>query len=91
MKRVNKAIMFDNGCEWLRCDFHLHTRKDKEFQYLGEDNSFINDYVSALNKKDINIGIITNHNKFDLAEYKALKKAAGKKRYLYITWGGTIS
>lgn len=90
MKRVNNAIMFDNGCEWLRCDFHLHTRKDKEFQYLGEDNSFVNDYVSALNKKDINIGIITNHNKFDLAEYKALKKAAGKKD-IYILPGVELS
>lgn len=82
--------MFDNGCEWIRCDFHLHTRKDKEFQYSGADNSFVNDYISALNKKDINIGIITNHNKFDLAEYKALKKAAVKKD-IYILPGVELS
>mgnify|MGYP001001135279 CR=1 FL=1 len=29
--------MFENGCEWVRCDFHLHTQKDKEFKYLRND------------------------------------------------------
>ena len=71
--------MFDNGCEWIRCDFHLHTRKDKEFKHTGEDNSFITDYVNKLESEKIKIGVITNHNKFDLEEYKALKKAANKK------------
>ena len=71
--------MFDNGCEWIRCDFHLHTRKDKEFKYTGEDNSFITDYINKLESEKIKIGVITNHNKFDLDEYKALKKAANKK------------
>ena len=71
--------MFDNGCEWIRCDFHLHTRKDKEFKYTGEDNSFVSDYVNKLESEKIKIGVITNHNKFDLQEYKALKKAAIKK------------
>lgn len=71
--------MFNNGCEWLRCDFHLHTRKDKEFKYTGKDNSFINEYVDKLENENISIGVITNHNKFDLQEYKALKKSANKK------------
>lgn len=71
--------MFNNGCEWIRCDFHLHTRKDKEFKYTGEDNSFVSDYVNKLESENIKIGVITNHNKFDLQEYKALKKAANKK------------
>ena len=30
--------MFDNGSEILRFDCHLHTIKDKEFNYSGEDN-----------------------------------------------------
>lgn len=71
--------MFNNGCEWIRCDFHLHTRKDKEFKYTGKDNSFINEYVDKLENENISIGVITNHNKFDLQEYKALKKSANKK------------
>ena len=49
--------MFDNGCEWIRCDFHLHTRKDKEFKYTGEDNSFVSDYVNKLESEKIKIGV----------------------------------
>lgn len=26
-----KTDIFANGSVWLRADFHLHTRKDKEF------------------------------------------------------------
>ena len=29
--------MFENGSEVVRVDFHLHTRKDREFKYSGED------------------------------------------------------
>lgn len=82
--------MFDNGCEWIRCDFHLHTRKDKEFKYTGEDNSFVSDYVNKLESEKIKIGVITNHNKFDLQEYKALKKTA-KKKDIFILPGVELS
>ncbi|HFI0170783.1 TPA: TrlF family AAA-like ATPase [Streptococcus suis] len=82
--------MFDNGCEWIRCDFHLHTRKDKEFKYIGEDNSFVSDYVNKLESEKIKIGVITNHNKFDLQEYKALKKTA-KKKDIFILPGVELS
>lgn len=64
------------GSAWLRADFHLHTRKDKEFNYQGEDNSFISDYVDALKQANIQVGVVTNHNKFDLPEFKALRKRA---------------
>ena len=75
--------MFEHGLERMRADFHLHTKKDKEFKYAGEENSFINDYISALSAKQISIGVITNHNKFDEGEYKALRKA-GKKQNIFI-------
>ncbi len=61
----------------IRADFHLHTNQDKEFKYDGAD--YVNDYINELIKNKIRIGVITNHNKFDLDEYKALKKAAKKK------------
>ena len=76
--------MFENGCEWVRCDFHLHTRKDKEFKYEGEDNSFIKDYICKLEDENIKVAVITNHNKFDLGEYKALKNIANKKEILIL-------
>ena len=76
--------MFENGSEVVRVDFHLHTRKDREFKYSGEDTSFITEYVAALVNKQIRIGVITNHNKFDLDEYKALRKSARKNDILIL-------
>ena len=69
--------MFESGLEFLRADFHLHTQKDKEFS-----NEFVKSYVSALKQANISIGVITNHNKFDKDEYKALKRQQVKKKYL---------
>ena len=78
--------MFETGLQYVRADFHLHTCKDKEFVYSGEQNSFVNDYVSALKEANINVGVITNHNKFDREEYKAIRKAA-KKQDIFILPG----
>ena len=64
--------MFESGLQYVRADFHLHTLKDKEFTYSGESTSFVGDYVSALKNASINVGIITNHNKFDIEEYLSL-------------------
>ncbi|WP_419632134.1 TrlF family AAA-like ATPase [Thiolapillus sp.] len=81
---------FPNGGRWLRADFHLHTKADNEFPYSGEENSFISDYVNALNKARIKVGIITNHNKFALDEFKALCKKARKKG-IYLLPGVELS
>ncbi|WP_337436743.1 TrlF family AAA-like ATPase [Phascolarctobacterium faecium] len=70
--------MFETGLEFVRADFHLHTCKDKEFSFSGEQNDFVKNYVAALEQAEINIGVITNHNKFDKDEYKAICKAAKK-------------
>ena len=74
-----EAAPFSNGSIWVRADFHLHTRADKEFSYEGEENDFVKDYVNALKAADIRVAVITNHNKFDLGEYKAVKKRAKKQ------------
>ena len=76
--------MFENGIETIRADFHLHTRKDKEFKYNGEDNDFVKLYVKGLIDAGIGIGVITNHNKFDENEYKAIKRAAKKENILIL-------
>lgn len=76
--------MFENGSEILRFDCHLHTDKDKEFKYKGEQNSFVSEYVEKLERERIAIGVITNHNKFDVNEYKAIRKAAKKKDILIL-------
>ena len=74
-----KSAVFENGAQWIRADFHLHTRADREFKYSGEDNVYNSHYVEALEKAGIRLGVITNHNKFDLEEFKALRKTAQKK------------
>lgn len=71
--------MFENGTKWIRADFHLHTKSDKEFLYSGEDDRFINDYLNKLKEENIKLGVVTNHNKFILDEYKGLKKKARKE------------
>ena len=77
MEKLNN--IFKNGSVWLKADVHLHTKADKEFKYDGEDNDFVKEYIIELKKNNVGIGIITNHNKFDLEEYKALRKKALKE------------
>ncbi len=70
---------FPHGSRWLRADFHLHTRADNEFSYTGEEEYYLSNYVEALKSTKVEIGVITNHNKFELTEFKALRKTAQKK------------
>lgn len=76
--------MFETGLEFVRVDFHLHTQKDKEFLYSGEQNDFVKSYITALKQANISVGVITNHNKFDRDEYKALKRAGSKGEILIL-------
>ncbi|MGM4989777.1 hypothetical protein [Tardiphaga sp. 841_E9_N1_2] len=49
---------FANGSTWLRADFHLHTKTDKEFTYSGDENSFVAAYIDGLKKAGIGLGVI---------------------------------
>ena len=71
-------IVFEQGAQWVRADFHLHTRADREFMYTGDDSFYNSNYVDALEKAGTRLGVITNHNKFDYDEFKALRKTAEK-------------
>jgi len=75
---TNQSDPFKHGSEWVRADFHLHTKADKEFVFSGEDNTFISEYIQHLESAHIRLGVITNHNKFDVGEFKALRKKAKK-------------
>ena len=70
---------FSSGSNWIRADFHLHTKADKEFKYADSENDFVKNYVQALKDSNIRVGVITNHNKFDVSEYKAIKRKAKKE------------
>ena len=71
---------FPRGAEWVRVDFHLHTKADKEFKYSLDENYYNSAYVDALEKAGIRLGVITNHNKFDFDEFKSLRATARKKK-----------
>lgn len=74
-----KPNIFENGATWLRADFHLHTHKDKEFSALENPNDFFNQCIARLKEEEINIAVITNHNKFDRDEYINFRKKALKE------------
>ncbi len=77
---IDDNSVFPNGSNWLQADFHLHTRADKEFSYTDDDNYYYSNYVNSLESAGIGVGVITNHNKFDRDEFKALRKTAKKKQ-----------
>lgn len=70
---------FEIGAKYIRADFHLHTKSDKEFIYTGEENDFVKKYVQKLKDEKIQLAVITNHNKFDFQQYKAIRKKAQKE------------
>ncbi|WP_018416827.1 TrlF family AAA-like ATPase [Teredinibacter turnerae] len=70
---------FDQGAQWIRADFHMHTLADREFKYTGDSSYYHSNYLDALEKAGIRLGVITNHNKFDFSEFKALRRTAQKK------------
>lgn len=74
-----KRLKSEQGSVWVRADFHLHTNADKEFTYSGDPDYYFSTYVDALAKSEIQLGIITNHNKFAFEEFKALRKTARKQ------------
>lgn len=77
---------FAHGSRWVRADFHLHTKRDKEFKDASADQDFVARYIEKLKQVNIRVGVITNHNKFDRDEFKALRKAA-KKEDIYLMPG----
>lgn len=74
-----KYKIFDHGSTWLRADFHLHTKSDKEFHFDGDENGYVKEYIAALKAQDIRVGVITNHNKFNISEFKALRRNARRE------------
>lgn len=81
---------FAHGSRWVRADFHLHTRRDREFKDTGSEKDFVTRYIDALKQTDIHVGVITNHNKFDREEFKLLRKAA-KQEDIYLMPGVELS
>ncbi len=82
--------IFAHGNRWVRADFHLHSRQDREFKCTNTDQDFVVHYVEKLKRADIRVGVITNHNKFEREEFRALRKAA-RKENIYLMPGVELS
>lgn len=85
---------FQYGSTWVKSDFHLHTIKDKEFEYINkteylDENVFPKEYIAALKNAGIGLGVITNHNKFNKGEFDCLRKQ-GKKEEIYLLPGAEL-
>jgi chromosome segregation protein len=85
-----KGNIFFYGSCWLRVDFHLHTKADREFDYHGDQAFYHSRYVDRLKENEINVGVIANHNKFDFEEFRILRKNAAKKE-IYLLPGIELS
>lgn len=42
-----RSMVSAEGAQWVRADFHLHIRVDREFKYTGDDNFYNSNYVDA--------------------------------------------
>ena len=73
------ANLFPRGAEWVRVDFHLHTRADKQFVFKGDSDDFRKQFVTGLKEAGIALGVITNHNKFDVEEFRGLQSYAASQ------------
>lgn len=74
-----------HGADWVKADFHLHTKADKEFRYKEDlKTDFASEYIKHLQDAGIGVGVVTNHNKFDLGEYRQLAKKAAKQNILLL-------
>ena len=90
MEQKKSLKIFENGATWLRADFHLHTKADNAFAYTGDPNFFATKYIEQLKSEEIQVAVITNHNKFDLAEFRELRKNAEREE-IYLLPGVEFS
>ena len=79
--------LYDHGAAWCRADFHLHTNADQEFKVPGgvrDEEAYLDDYVQRLENANIEVGVITNHNKCDLTEFRKLRDLAATRGILLL-------
>ena len=55
--------MFLYGTKLIRADFHMHTKSDKEFKYVGDVNYFVSNYIDKLEDENRNLGLRLDNEK----------------------------
>ena len=86
-------MIFKHGADWVRADFHLHTikepgasRKQYRAEFRDREGEFADEFINKLESEGIRVAAITNHNHFDLDEYKILARK-GRDRNILILPG----
>jgi len=71
----------NRGARFFKCDLHLHTPTDRYFNPYkpAVDVSLVKEYIKKLKDNGIEVGAITDHNKFYLEWFDALSKEASKE------------
>ena len=82
----------NRGARFFKCDLHLHTPGDAYFKPNKKkvDDSLVREYIKKLKEKGIEVGAITDHNKFYLEWFDALNEEA-QKEDIYLFPGVEIS
>ena len=70
---------FTHGSDWVRADFHLHTKADKEFKYTGAENDFLTAYIEGLKSAKNRPWGHRQPQALNADEFKALRKRARKE------------
>lgn len=71
-----------NGASFVKADLHLHTPADHSFSVSSlvnnedEKKEFVQKYCAELQKKEIRIAAITDHNKIDREWFDLIKEEA---------------
>lgn len=79
--------LFDNGANWIKTDFHLHSPFVESFKLpsginlssADDVNKLINSYVQTLKAKDIKVAAITDYQQIHEAWFKPFQDAALKE------------
>lgn len=93
MNEVKNPVpdIFRHGATWVRADFHIHTiaeahtsRKKFRQEWLGKEDRFVGAFLDQLEKEEIRIACITNHDSLEYSEYKAIAKEARSRNILVL-------
>ena len=76
--QVNKNKLFETGTVCVRADFHLHTRKDKEFNYPGEQIQLISGSIDNPHIQEEIVDIMEGG-----------EEAFNKRKEIYNIWNPT--
>lgn len=86
--------LFERGAAWVRADFHLHTIAEVDpsrtfrssYPTENDQGAYLNDWLTKLEADQVRVGVITNHNGFDIKDYK-WHAEHGRKRGILILPG----